>query len=80
MKECRGVYVGIRVFLTLALVADESPTSRLDYFTRKRQGPRYSLDKRLGGAQSRYGQLKERTFFTFLELQLLPLCRPTRNQ
>jgi hypothetical protein len=40
--------------------------------------PRYPLDRRLGGSQSRSG-LGEEKFLTVLRLELRPLCRPTRT-
>jgi hypothetical protein len=42
--------------------------------------PRYALDRRLGGPQSRSGHLGEGKFLTVPELELRPLRRPTRSQ
>jgi hypothetical protein len=44
------------------------------------KSPRYPLDRRLGGPQSRPGQYREETIFTIPRLELRPLGRTARSQ
>jgi hypothetical protein len=43
------------------------------------KSPRYPLDRRLGGPQSRSGQCGEEKIFTLSGLELRPLSRPART-
>jgi hypothetical protein len=53
MKAYGGVNVWIHIFLTLVLVGGEWSASRPSRFTPGERAPRYPLDRRLGGPQSR---------------------------
>jgi hypothetical protein len=53
MKAYRGVDVQIHIFLTSALAGGEWSASRPGRFTPGGKSPRYPLDRRLGGPQSR---------------------------
>jgi hypothetical protein len=55
MKAYAGVDIYTRVFLTSALVVRELSASRSGRFTPGERGPG-TLDRRLGGPQSRYGR------------------------
>jgi hypothetical protein len=56
MKAYGGVDVQIRIFLTSVLVEGEGSASRAGRFTPGERTPRYPLDRRLGGLQSRSGR------------------------
>jgi hypothetical protein len=51
METHGGVDVGARVFLTAALVKGQWSASRPCHATPRGQGPRYPLDRRMGGLQ-----------------------------
>jgi hypothetical protein len=53
MKAYGGVDVYIHIFLTSALVGGEWSASRPCRFIHRGKSPRYPLDRRLGGPQSR---------------------------
>jgi hypothetical protein len=55
MKTYGGLNVQIHIFLTLALAGCEWSASRPGHFTPGERAPRYLLDRRLDGPQSRYG-------------------------
>jgi hypothetical protein len=59
MKEYEGVVVYIHILLTSALVGSECSASRPCRFTPRGKSPRYPLDGRLGGTQSRSGRRGE---------------------
>jgi hypothetical protein len=46
---------------------------------RRGKGPRYPLDRRLGGPQSRLDAPEKRKFLTLPGLELRPLGRPARS-
>jgi hypothetical protein len=59
MKAYRGVDVYIYIFLTSELAGGQWSASRPGRFTRGGKRPRYPLDRRLGGPQSRSGRFGE---------------------
>jgi hypothetical protein len=56
MKTCRGMEVWLHVFLTSALDGGEWSVSRPCRFTPRETGPRYPLDRKQDGPQSRSGR------------------------
>jgi hypothetical protein len=58
MKASEGMDVLIHIFLTSALVGGEWSSTPLPLYTRGK-APRYPLDRRLAGPQSRSGQCGE---------------------
>jgi hypothetical protein len=60
MKAYEGVDVYIHIFLTSAIAGGEWSASRSDHFTPGERAPRYPLDRRLGGPQSRSGRRGEK--------------------
>jgi hypothetical protein len=60
MKTYGGVDVYIHIFLTSTLAGDEWLVSRSVRFTTGERAPRYPLDRRLGGPQSRSGGREEK--------------------
>jgi hypothetical protein len=59
MKAYGGVDVQIHIFLTSALIGGKWSASRIGRFTPRGNSPRYPLDRRLGGPQSRSGRRGE---------------------
>jgi hypothetical protein len=59
MKAYEVVDVQIHIFLTSALAWGEWSASRPGRFTPRGNSPRYPLDRRLGGTQSRSGRREE---------------------
>jgi hypothetical protein len=59
MKTYGGVDVYIHVFLTSALLGGERSVSRPGRFIPTEIDPRYALDRKLGGPQSRSGRHEE---------------------
>jgi hypothetical protein len=80
MKTYGGVNVKIHIFLTLALAGGEWSASHPSRFTPRGKSPRYPLDRRLGGLQSRFGQRRDETNLTLPGLELRTLGRPARSQ
>jgi hypothetical protein len=62
MEAYGGVHVVIHIFLTSALDGGEWSASLPGRFTPGKE-PRYPLDRRLGGPQSRSGRRGEETIF-----------------
>jgi hypothetical protein len=56
MKAYGGVDAYIHIFLTSALVGGEWSASRPGRFTPRGKSPRYPLDRKLDGPQSRSGR------------------------
>jgi hypothetical protein len=59
MKACGGVDVQIHIFLNSALAGGELSASRPGRFTPGGKSPRYPLDRKLDGPQSRSGRRRE---------------------
>jgi hypothetical protein len=59
MKAYGGVDVYIHIFLTSALTGNEWSASRPKPLYPRGNSPRYALDRRLGGPQSRSGRRGE---------------------
>jgi hypothetical protein len=59
MKTYGGVDVYIHVFLTSALIRGEWSASRCGRSYYLGKNPQYTLNRRLGGPQSRFGQCEE---------------------
>jgi hypothetical protein len=79
MKAYGGVDVYIHIFLTSALAGGEWSALRSDRFN-PGKGPRYPLDRRLGGPRAGLHDVEKRNFLTLQELKLRPLGRSARTQ
>jgi hypothetical protein len=80
MKAYGGVDLQIHIFLTSALAGDEWSASRPGRFTPRGKGPRYQLDRWMGGPQNSEDDVEKRKFLTLPGLELRPLNCPARNQ
>jgi hypothetical protein len=81
MKMYGGSGYIIRFFLIWAIVGGEWSASHSGRFTPPwGEGPRYPLDRRLGGPQSRSRRRGEEIFFTIPGLELRPHDHAARRE
>jgi hypothetical protein len=74
MKAYGRVDVESHIFLTSVLVGGKWSASRPYRFTPGERAPPHSLDRRLGGPQSRSGRYGEEKILTLPGLELRPLA------
>jgi hypothetical protein len=80
VKTYGRVDVWIHIFLTSALAGGEWSASRPGRFTPGGNNPRYPLDRRLGGPQSRSGRRREMKVSPLSGPELRPLGHAARSQ
>jgi hypothetical protein len=79
MKAYGRVDIQIHIFLTSALAGGEWSATRPCRFIPRGDSSRYTMDRRLGGTQSRSDDMEKRRFLTILEHELQSRSRPARN-
>jgi hypothetical protein len=74
------VHVYICIFLTSTLAGGEWPTSRPGRFTPEEKAPGTHWIEGWVGPRASVDDVEKRKFLTLPGLELVPLCRPARNQ